>query len=66
MAVFSGAFVLGALSGQGLAGLAAGLALSWLLARLKAGRGSSYLPRLAYWYGLSSVRPESRRQRFFE
>ncbi len=66
VAAFSGAFVLGALAGHGLAGLVAGVALSWLLARLKAGGGSSRLPRLAYWYGFSSLRPESRRRRFFE
>ena len=66
VAAFSGAFVLGALGGRALAGLAAGLALGWLLSRLKAGRGSAFLPRLAYWYGFSSLRPESRARRFTE
>ena len=66
VAVFSGAFVVGALSGQALAGLLAGFALSWLLERLKSGRGSAFLVHLAYWYGLSGVRPESHRERFFE
>lgn len=66
VALFSGAFVVGALSGQALAGLLGGFALSWLLERLKSGRGSAFLVHLAYWYGLSGARPESRRERFFE
>ena len=49
-----------------LGGLLAGLVLSWLLERLKSGRGSAFLVHLAYWYGLSGVRPESHRERFFE
>ena len=66
VAVFSGAFVVGALSGQVLGGLLGGFALSWLLERLKSGRGSAFLLHLAYWYGLSGARPESRKERFFE
>lgn len=66
VAVFSGAFVVGALSGQVLGGLLAGFALSWLLEWLKSGRGSAFLVHLAYWYGLSGTRPESRKQRFLE
>ncbi len=66
VAVFSGAFVVGALGGQVLGGLLGGFALSWLLERLKSGRGSAFLLHLAYWYGLSRVRPESRKERFFE
>lgn len=66
VALFSGAFAVGALSGQMLGGLLGGFALSWLLERLKSGRGSAFLVHLAYWYGLSGVRPESRRERFLE
>ncbi len=66
VAVFSAAFVMGALSGHSLAGLGAGFFLSWLLERLKSGRGSAFLAHLAYWHGISGVRPESHRQRFFE
>ena len=57
VALFSGAFVIGALSGQTLGGLLAGFVLSWLLERLKSGRGSAFLVHLAYWYGLSGVKP---------
>ncbi len=64
--VFSASFVVGALCGQSLVGLGMGLALSWLLERLKAGKGSAFLMHIAYWYGLSGIRPESRRERFFE
>ena len=39
VAVFSGAFVVGALGGQVLGGLLGGFALSWLLERLKSGAG---------------------------
>ena len=66
VALFSGAFAVGALSGQVLGGLLGGFLLSWLLERLKSGRGSAFLVHLAYWYGLSGARPESRKQRFFE
>jgi len=66
VAVFSGAFVVGTLWGQTLGGLLAGFALSWLLERLKSGRGNAFLIHIAYWYGLSGVRPESYRERFFE
>ncbi len=66
VAVFSASFVVGALCGQSLAGLGAGFALSLLLEKLKAGRGSAFLMHLAYWYGLSGVCPESRKERFFE
>lgn len=66
VALFSGAFVVGALSGQVLGGLLGGFALSWLLERLKAGRGSAFLVHLAYWYGFSAAKPESRKQRFVE
>lgn len=66
VALFSGAFAVGALSGQVLGGLLVGFLLSWLLERLKSGRGSAFLVHLAYWYGLSGARPESRKQRFFE
>ncbi len=66
VALFSGAFGIGALSGQILGGLLAGFALAWLLERLKSGRGSAFLVHLAYWYGLSGVRPESRKERFCE
>ena len=66
VAVFSGAFAMGALGGQTLGGLLGGFVLSWLLERLKAGRGSAFLLHLAYWYGLSGARPESRIERFVE
>ena len=66
VAVFSGAFVVGALGRPGRSAGCSGFALSWLLERLKAGRGSAFLLHLAYWYGLSGTRPESHRERFFE
>ena len=66
VALFSGAFAIGALAGHVLGGLLGGFLLSWLLERLKSGRGSAFLVHLAYWYGLSGARPESRKQRFCE
>lgn len=65
-AAFSGAFVLGAVCGYVAVGLAVGFAFAWILGRLKEGKGGRFLICLAYWYGLSPVRPESFRRRFFE
>lgn len=64
--LFAGLFVIGIILGSTAIGFISGIAATYLLQKLKAGRGAEYLMHWGYWNGLIGLKPESYHEEFVE
>ncbi len=66
VALFAGIFGLGIIMGITGKGLLVAIACTYLLQKLKAGKGSEFIMHWGYWQGIIPLKPESWREEFYE